>query len=313
MKNIKFLYKSIFMILTLLVVGCEEETYEFGDIIAPSNIQVTAVVEGADASNPTGDGSGKVHFSATADNVIAFQYIYNDEVIASPSGSQTYLFGKVGINVYTVTVIAVGSGGVTSSKSIDVSVRSDFEDPEAKDFLSGGSGLSKTWYWAADKLGNIGLGPNEVMAGGEHTWSNWFTSGAWHEDKLCMYDAEMVFTQSASGNLTYEQKVGTAYINGDYANLIGVDGNTCHGIDLVPSINGVKNVTLLPSSSIATIDGDYRGTTISLSDNGLMSWWVGPSSSKLEIISITENTLSVRITDEGRAWYCNYQTEKPVQ
>jgi hypothetical protein len=311
MKNIKFLYKTIFMILTILVVGCEEETYEFGDIIAPSNIQVTAVIEGADTSNPTGDGSGKVHFSATANNVISFQFLYNDEVIASPSGSQTYLFGKVGINIYTVTVIAVGTGGSTSNKSIDVSVRSDFEDPEARDFLSGGSGLSKTWYWAADKPGNIGLGPNEVMAGGEHTWDNWFASGAWHEDKLCMYDAEFVFTQSASGDLTFEQTVGEAYIPGDYAAVLGVDGNTCHGVDVVPSLTGVKNVSLSPSSSIATIDGDYRGTTLNFSSGGFMSWYVG--NSKFEIIEITDTTLKVRVEEGPRAWYCKYQTEKPVQ
>jgi hypothetical protein len=311
MKKINFLYKTVVMILTIMVVSCDEETYEFGDVISPSNIQLTAVIEGADASNPTGDGSGKVHLSATADNAISFQYVYNDEVIASPSGSQTYLFGKVGVNIYTVTVIAVGTAGVTSSKSINLEVRSDFEDAEAKDYLSGGAGNSKTWYWAADKPANIGLGPNTVQAGGEHTWSQWFTSSAWHEDKLCMYDAEMVFTQAANGDLTYEQTVGDAYLPGDYAGSIGVDGNTCHGTDVVPSITGVKNVTLTPSSSIATVDGDYRGTTINFSNGGFMSWYVANSS--FEIIEITATTLFVRVEEGPRAWYCLYQTEKPVQ
>jgi hypothetical protein len=311
MKNIKFLTKIIFMVFAALLVSCEEETYEFGDIIAPSNIEVSVEIIGADASNPYGDGSGKVNFNATADNEISYQYVYNEEIISAPGGNHSFIFGKVGTNIYTITVLAVGTAGATSSKSIDVTVRSDFEDPEAKDFLSGGTSSSKTWYWAADKPGNIGLGPNTVQAGGEHTWSQWFTSFAWHEDKLCMYDAEFVFTQSGSGALTFEQTVGDAYIPGDYASEIGVDGDTCHGTDIVPSITGVKNVSLSPSSSIATMDGEYRGTTLNFSNGGFMSWYV--ENSTFEIIAITETTLKVRVEEGPRAWYCNFQTEKPVQ
>ena len=74
MKNVKFIL-GLFLSLTFLV-SCEDEDYNFGDIIAPSNLQVTANIVGSE-TNPTGDGSGTVHFTATADDVITYKFIYD--------------------------------------------------------------------------------------------------------------------------------------------------------------------------------------------------------------------------------------------
>jgi hypothetical protein len=214
--------------------------------------------------------------------------------------------------MYNVTVIAVGTGGISSSKTIQVEVLSTFEDEEAVEFLTGGS--SKTWYWAADQPGNIGLGPNDKKySNNEHTFSHWFTSNPWHPDKLCMYDAEFVFTKTQDGDLTFEQTAGSAYIPGTYAGNLGVEGDACHGEDVVPTLYGVKNVSFSPSSSIATEDGGYRGTTMTFSDGGFMCWYVGNSTH--EIIEVTENILRVRIEERGtaNAWYCTFTTTKPVQ
>ena len=312
MKSLKFLITISCFIGVLF--GCQEDDYSVGDIIAPTNIQIIPTIVGADASNPNGDGGGMVHFTATADNAISYQYLINGDRIAAPEGKGSYVFAELNVNTYTVTAIAFGIGGISSTKSINIDVLSTFEDQEAKDLLSGGVGLSKTWYWAADKIGNIGLGPNEVQPGGEHTYSQWFTSSAWHPDKLCMYDAEFVFTQPTEGDLLYEQTQGSAYTPGAFAASIGVTGESCHGADVAPSIVGVKNVTMIPASSTATNfpDSGYRGTTMSISNNGFMSWYVGVS--KLEIIKVTATTLFVRMTDSadpGLAWYCKYQTDDP--
>ena len=81
---------------------------------------------------------------------------------------------------------------------------------------------------------------------------------------------------------------------------------------LLLQLTGVKTVSMAPSASNATIDGEYRGTTLNFSDGGFMSWYVGVYS--VEIIEITESTLFVRMTDSsnsGLAWYCRYQTENP--
>ena len=313
MKNIKFKL-GIFLSLTLLFSSCQEDDGEVGNIIAPSNVSLSYDIVGADASNPNGDGSGIVHFTTTSDNVTTYRYDFGDksDVVSAPSGDVTHTFSLTGLNTYVVTVMASGIGGITSTSTINIDVFSSFEDQEAKDFLTGGAGISKTWYWAADKPGNIGLGPNNTQAGGEHTYSQWFTSDAWHSDKLCMYEAEFVFTQSIEGDLTFEQSLDIAYTPGDYAASIGVAGDSCHGVDVAPSLDGVKNVSLSPSTSNATIDGEYRGTTISFSDGGFMSWYVGVST--IEIIEITDNTMFVRMTDASNsdlAWYCKYQTDNP--
>ncbi len=306
----KFKY-ILFSLCTILFMGCQDESQELGDLIAPTNVVITAEIMGQDANNPYGDGSGIVKFVGTSDNALTYRYDFGDgsDVKSAPLGEISHVFAKTGVNTYTVTILASGTGGVTTSKSMNIEVFSSFDDGEARDLLSGGPGLSKTWYWAADKPGNIGLGPNEVQGGGEHTFNAWFNSNAFHADKLCMYDAEMVFTQTSDGSLTFEQTVGQAYIPGTFAGTLGVAGDTCHGTDVVPSLGGVKGVQLIPSTSIATVDGGYRGTTISFTDGGFMSWYV--ANSNFEIIDITAERLHVRVTEPGFAWYCVFQTDNP--
>ena len=313
MKNYSKYILVILIGFQLFFSGCEEDNYELGELITPTNVDVTYDIVGVDGDNPYGDGSGVVTFAASATNNITFNYLFGDgqDSEIAPDGTVSHQFTKTGIHIYNVTVVAVGTGGVSSSKTIQVEVLSTFEDVEALEFLTGGS--SKTWYWAADQPGNIGLGPNDkVYAGGEHTFAFWFSSNPWHADKLCMYDAEFVFTKANDG-LTFEQTAGSAYIPGDQADKMGVAPNTCHGEDVVPTLYGVKNVSFSPSSSIATIDGGYRGTTMNFSDGGFMCWYVANSSH--EIIKLTDNVLTVRIEEKGtaNAWYCSFSTTKPVQ
>lgn len=314
MKKIKYIVSSVLMLL--LFIGCEEEKYEFGDIVTPTNIQIAAEIIGQDTTDPNlayGDGTGYVDFVATAENAISYNFNFGDGTSqVSLTGEASHLYTKVGVNSYTVVITANGTGGVTSTSSLLVDVFSSFDDSEAKDYLSGGANSSKTWYWAADKAGNIGLGPNEVQVDGSHTFPAWFSADPFLEDKLCMYDAEMVFTQDGDGNLIFEQTVGTAYVPGTYSDVLGVAGDTCHGSDVAPSLGNIYDVALIASSSIATEDAvepEYRGSTIRFSDNGFMSWYVG--SSDFEIITITETTLSVRVEQDGFAWYCNFQTQNP--
>ncbi len=313
MKNYnKYITIMVFGLL-LLFAGCQKDNYELDPLITPTNVELTYEIVGVDGENPYGDGSGTVVFTASADNEITYNFLFGDgtDNKVAPDGIVTHQFSKTGVNLYNVTVSAVGTGGISASKTIQIEVLSTFSDDEALEFLTGGD--SKKWYWAADQPGNIGLGPNDKKySGNEHTFAYWFSSNPWHPDKLCMYDAEFVFTKTANGGMTFEQTAGTAYIPGDYANIIGVEGNTCHGEDVVPTIYGVKNVSFSPSSSIATEDGGYRGTTMTFSDGGFMCWYVGTSTH--EIIEVTENILKVRIEEKGtRAWYCTFTNVKPVQ
>ena len=130
--------------------ACQEEDQEFGPVTAPSNLSVSFEVVGANADNPQGDGSGFVIFSATANDAITYRFNFGDntDVEVSPSGEITHRFTQTGVNSYTVAIIATGTGGAATSTTISLDVFSAFDDPEAKIFLAGGEGQSKTWYWA---------------------------------------------------------------------------------------------------------------------------------------------------------------------
>ena len=304
MKNIKYLI-IILVGFQLFFSGCEDHNYTLGDLVTPANLQVNYEVVGVDAENPYGDGSGEVKFTATADNYITFNFQFGDgkDGKIKQDGKVTHVFSKNGVNTYNVTVLAVGTGGITTSKTIQVEVYSSFTDDEAVLFLTGGS--SKTWYWAADQPGHTGLGPNFEDPG--KTYAAWYNAAPF--EKECMYGAEFVFTKTSEG-MTFEQTAGVAFIPGTYAGKIGVGPDACYGEDIVPSIYGVKNVSFSPSSSIATEAGGYRGTTMSFSDGGFMCWYVGTST--YEIIQVTNNLLKVRVEEDGTfAWYHTFTSVKP--
>ena len=127
MKKIKYIIA--FLSLAFVFNACEEENYEFGDIIAPSNVEITYEIVGKDAANPDGDGSGTIIFNVTADNAITYKFVKDGTVSISPLGSKSYNFvsttGPVGtFDVVTVTVsaVALGTGGVSTSTSVSIDV-----------------------------------------------------------------------------------------------------------------------------------------------------------------------------------------------
>ena len=67
MKRINFLLIAFSL---FIFSSCEQEDYEFGDILSPTNLTISASLQGADADNPYGDGSGYVTFTATAADAI---------------------------------------------------------------------------------------------------------------------------------------------------------------------------------------------------------------------------------------------------
>lgn len=308
---------NLYMIITLaslvlVFTACNKDKPELGDLVTPTGLTVSYEIQGVDAENPDGDGTGFVTFTASAANAITYTYDFGDgtNVLVAPDGKITYRFSTNGVVTYNVTVTAVGTGGIQTNKMEQVKVYSSFEDAEALELLTGGG--SKSWFWAADQLGHAGLGPVAEDYGNlDYTWPNWWQIGAWDTDKACMYDDELVFTKTANG-LTFEQVAGPAWIPGAYADVIGVPGDQCYGIDVIPDLYGVKTVTFAPSSTMAAADGGYRGTAFTISDNGTMGWWVGKST--YDIISITETELKVRIEqDDTFAWYQTFVSEKPVQ
>jgi hypothetical protein len=125
--NIKFNI-GIFFLLLFVLAGCSEDNYSLGDLTPPNNVAITADVVGKDATNPDGDGSGKVNFTVTGDNILGAKIDYdnldpNDWVILPFSNKVTATYKTVGVNTYTVTVVASGVGGTSTNVTQVVKVR----------------------------------------------------------------------------------------------------------------------------------------------------------------------------------------------
>ena len=62
----RIIFNLLSIVSLLFLVNCQEEELGFGEINAPTNLQIIAEVVGKTAATPFGDGSGKVSFTATA-------------------------------------------------------------------------------------------------------------------------------------------------------------------------------------------------------------------------------------------------------
>lgn len=307
MKNFKSI-KRIFLYLLLvsLVASCVEDDYELGTLTTPSNLNITAEVVGVTQDMPYGDGSGQVNFTVTAANAMTYKFIYGDGFTeVSYDGTTSHNFNLNGINDYTVTVIASGTGGVSSSETITVTVFSDFDDPVTKQLLTGGS--TKTWYVAAAQPGHLGVGPSA----GEGSASPIYYSAVPFEKagspaSSCFYTDELTFSLVGENIVYNYNNMGQTFFNASYVGAFGGGGNQDQCLPL--NNPGPVNASLSPSTS-GLPAGATTGTVINFSDNGFMSYYIGASS--YEILEITPSYMHVRAimgNDGGLAWYLKFST-----
>ncbi|WP_296317142.1 glucan endo-1,3-beta-D-glucosidase [Winogradskyella sp. UBA3174] len=192
MKNFKFIILSFLAVI--FVTSCQEDDAEFGEVNAPTNIQISVDIVGADTANPNGDGSGVVNFIATANNAISYQFVYNGNATIAPSGVKTYSFANLGLNTYSVTVIAFGTGGASSSQTIDIDVISLYEPPvDLITMLTSDS--SRTWRVKSEQGGHFGLG----AIGGD--LNGFFAAGANDKVGVGMYDDRYIFNTDGTFTL----------------------------------------------------------------------------------------------------------------
>jgi beta-glucanase (GH16 family) len=316
MKNI---LKFVTVIALFFMVSCQEDIYTFGDIDTPSNFVVTAQVLGQDATTaPNGDGSGKVLFTAKADNAISYRYIFGDGTTTNaPSGIFEKRYNQTGLNTFTVTVIATGKGGVAATTTLDVTILSNFEDPEAVQFLTGGS--QKTWYFSASEPGHLGVGPNSTDDT-QNYFPLWYQAAPWEKaasaESSCLYANELVFSKVGNQLKFQLNNQGQTFFNKDFQSVAGGTA----GYDFCYNYNagGLKNVNLGPSESVIMSSPSAatrtRGTMMNFSDGGFMGYYIGQSS--YEILSISETRMVVRAVMGGNpalAWYHTFTSVQPTQ
>lgn len=302
-----------FLMVLILVSSCQDDDKTFGPLTAPTNMTLTAEVVGADnGANPNGDGSGKVNLVAHADNALNYKFTFSDQSpsISVQNGITQKQFTTNGVHTYTVTAIAYGRGGVSTTKTIEVTVLSNFADDEAIQMLTGGG--SKVWYWAAALPGHLGVGPNNTD-GSQNYLPVWYAAAPFEKlgspDSSCLYDNVLTFTKD--GNLLKYtlNNGGKTFFNAAF-NSVGGSSSTsdqCSPYD----VSGQKIVQLSPSNSL--VDPSHsRGTSMTFSDGGFMGYYIGQST--YEILELTNTKMVVRAVmgnDPGLAWYHTFTTTPP--
>lgn len=310
----KTIINIVYLFTLLLMVNCQEERLAFGSLGSPTNLEVKFDLIGKTADAPNGDGSGKVKFTATASDAISFKFVFPDGTSTSgTSGVFEKRFTKVGLNTYSVIVLASGKGGITTNTTIDVEVLSTFEDVNAVTFLTGNNASGVKWYWAQSEQDHLGVGQNSPDAKDKNGHLNYYPTyyGAKPNEKssTCLYNSVMTFSLVGSQIKFNLDNKGQTFYNGSYQ---GGGQDNCYDLDT----SGLKTVTLSPSESYVSMNADHAtqttGTMINISDGGFMGYFIGTSS--YEILSITANRMVVRAVmgnNPALAWYHTFTTSPP--
>lgn len=308
MKKYKYIPAFLLTLLTTIIFNsCQETEYEFGDVIAPSNVALSAEIVGQDTDNPNGDGTGVVNFTATASDAISYKFVYNGAESIAPSGEVTYSFSDIGINTYSVTVIAIGTGGATSSEIIEVDVLASYEAPDdLKEFLYDyveNTETSKEWRIKAETVGHMGVGPVE------ETSSIWWSAPEFDKAITGMYDDRYVFnsdgTFDINTNNTNDDEAGTIF--GQATALDATFGDQ----GLTANDNGEhENYEKDDYSGDWTLTAPSEQETLTLSNDGFIGFYVGGSGS-YSIISRSDTEMLLKtIGDDGNAWFFILTTEE---
>ncbi|CAH8282858.1 hypothetical protein EV196_101709 [Mariniflexile fucanivorans] len=246
MKKLKNII-SFFLITILAFTSCQEDDLTIGDLVAPSNIEITVTYIDNDTESPApGLGSGEIKVSATADNATAYQFIIQGKTLLQKAGSASHTFTTLGTNTYAVTVVAYGTGGVSSSKTIEVEALALYEPPaDLITMLTSNS--SRTWRISAESKPHFGLGP---VGGG--TPFEWYSAGANDKDGTGMYDDRYTF--NIDGTFTAVTN-GTVFGREVLIDELGGSGGTADGADILNYVYGdyTAQWSLTAPSGVETI------------------------------------------------------------
>jgi hypothetical protein len=276
----------------MLLASCEKETYSFGEIAAPRALTLTTVVEGADAANPDGNGSGRVTITTKADKAITYKIDFGDgKTQMVPSGQIVYKYATPGTAEYTITVNAVGTGGTQTvlSKKIKVFVR--FELPA--DIITALTGTG-TKTWATDKAadGHFGVGPIDQFA------PIWYSATP-NSREACAYDDLITFSKDAAGNISLSvDNKGESFSIGAATAFYGfAGGDGCYGINT----GGTKKLKFFDATSGSNANVS-RMIEFEVPGNGIINF--GTGGTVYEILSITNQQVHLRCKGvDGNAWY----------
>lgn len=159
-KKIRIFYYA-FVLFTFFISSCAGSSS--GNSAAPesnipSNITISHILVGTSSTLPSGDGSGVVNFSVSADKANSYKLLIGNETLTSSTGTFTYTFKELGTNIYTVYASAYnGTNFVSTNEKISVYVAPKLVWSD--EFSTDGAPDSSKWGY---DLGAGGWGNNEV-------------------------------------------------------------------------------------------------------------------------------------------------------
>ncbi|MBQ4802563.1 hypothetical protein J8L88_06810 [Aquimarina sp. MMG015] len=318
MKNFKYVFNISIVSLILIVCGCQEEEFEFGDISAPT---ISSVLAEAPSLGDPEYGTGNVFFDLQGEDIITYIIYTGDgrsESFKFDGNAKAMInYAAPGINTYTYTIIAVGIGGITSSTTGEVTVFTDLDDTTKSIFglLAGSTTAdsSKTWKLdAGDEPGFYGVGPGGVnVPQNDGDLVYWWapTSADFNED--CLFNDELTFNFDLE-NFTLSMStdnMGDTWYHDDYTPGIPGGSNTAECLEATPPSVSVS-ITNAGSELLPEFTTDRA---IELGGDGFMGLYIGNATRTYEILSIDCNLVSLRIfffddeEDRFNAWYLRFR------
>ncbi len=281
-----------FFVVAIGVSGCKKTDYSFGELKAPTDLTLTAVVAGVDATNPNGNGTGNVTITVTAKNALSYNIDFGDGTTrVVPSGVITYKYANPGTFNYTITVNAVGTGGSLSTISKKASVFVAFTIPPAI-VTALTNGTSRVWITDKAAPGHFGVGAADMF------FPNYYAAGP-NSREACAYDDEITFSRDATGKvfMAIDNKGASFSIGASTAFYGFGGGDGCFNIPTGGNkLLGFSDATSASTPSIST------RIQFRVPGNGIINFGTGGTT--YEILSFTSNTIELRnIGSDGNSWY----------
>lgn len=291
MTNIKLL-SVVFFAALIALSSCTKEKYEFGDIKTPSALTLTTAITGASTSNPTGNGTGFVLITTSANSAVTYKIDFGDgKMKMVPAGNINYKYTNPGTFDYTITVSAIGTGGSVSTISKKITVFVAFEIPIAIVNALTGAG-SRVWITDKAAPGHFGVGPADTFA------PIWYEATPNSRD-ACVYDDEITFSKDANNNISMlVDNKGQTFSIGAAAAFYGfTGGDNCYNL----VTTGSKKLIFMDATSASTSAVSLR-IQFEVPGNGIINFGTGGTT--YEILSISATNMNIRnIGADGNAWY----------
>ena len=298
MKN-KIISILFFITIAMLSITCKKTEYSFGNITAPTNVDMLISIQGYDSiKNKGGDGKGIITITVSGVNALAYKVNFGD---STDSAVQTftgttykYNYRNNGTFNYTVTLNAIGTGGAMTTISKNINIYVSYQlDSNIRKALTGDN--YKVWVIDNNASGNVGVGPTTSFS------PDYYAANP-NERSACLYDDELTFKRDSVTNAIYMtlDNKGESFVINAATSFYGQGtnvGDNCYAIDP----GGKKLLQFMEATSMSTKDISTR-KQFKVPGNGLVAFGTGGVT--YEILSLTETSMRLRnIGADGLAWY----------